>query len=78
MALSCGYDHIKAVIGSICFLQKNLDLLFLGDSFQLRLILQSFKRKLAQAPNQALPIPPDHVIAMYRHIDISDPQDLAV
>ena len=78
MALSCGYDHIKAVIGSIGFLHKNLDLPFPGDSFQLRLTLQSFKRKLAKAPNQALPISPEHLVAMYRYIDISDPQDLAV
>ena len=78
MALSCGYDHIKAVISSIGFLHKNFNLPTPNDSFQLKLTLQSLKRKLARAPNQALPISPDHLVAMYRFIDISDPQDLAV
>lgn len=78
MALSSGYDHIKAVISSIGFLHKNLDLPFPGDSFQLKLTLQSLKRKLSKAPNQALPISPEHLVAMYNHINIDNPQDLAV
>ena len=78
MALSSGYEHIKAVIGSVGFLHKNLGLPFQQDSFQLKLTLQSLKRRLAKAPNQALPISPDHLIAMYRNIDINNPQDLAV
>ena len=41
MALSSGYDHIKAVIGSIGFLHKNLNISFQNESFQLRTTLQS-------------------------------------
>ena len=78
MALSSGYDHIKAVIGSVGFLHRNLGFPFPQDSFQLRITLQSLKRKLAKAPNQALPITPAHLLAMYRHINIDNPQDLAV
>ena len=78
MALSSGYDHIKAVIGSISFLHKNFNVNFPGDSFQLKTTLQSLKRKLAKAPNQALPISPSHLIAMYRLINLSNPQDLAL
>ena len=78
MALSCGYDHIKAVIGSIGFLHKNFNAPFPHDSFQLRVTLQSLKRRLAKAPNQALPISPAHLIAMYKDINVDNPQDLAV
>ena len=78
MAISSGYDHIKAVISSIGFLHKNLGLEFPHDSFQLKITLQSLKRRLAKAPNQALPISPKHLLSMYRHIDIDNPQDLAI
>ena len=78
MALSSGYDHIKAVIGSIGFLHKNLNISFQNESFQLRTTLQSLKRKLAKAPNQALPISPSHLKAMYQFIDVNNSQDLAL
>ena len=78
MAISSGYDHIKAVIGSIGFLHKNLSMDFPHDSFQLRITLQSLKRRLARAPHQALPISPAHLVKMYEHIDLDNPQDLAV
>ena len=78
MALSSGYDHIKAVFGSIGFLHKNLGICFPSDSFQIKLTLQSLKRRLARAPNQALPIAPAHLLKMYQFIDISNPQDLAL
>ena len=78
MALSCGYDHIKSVLGSIGFLHKNLGIRFPHESFQIKLTLQSLKRRLARAPNQALPISPDHLLEMYKLIDISNPQDLAL
>ena len=78
MALSSGYDHIKAVLGSLGFLHKNLNLPFQADSFQLKLTLQALKRRLARAPNQALPITPEHLLKMYKFIDISNPQDLAL
>lgn len=78
MALSSGYDHIKAVIGSIGFLHKNFDYQFPHDSFQLKVTLQSLKRRLARAPNQALPISPSHLVSMYQYVDINNPQDLAM
>ena len=78
MALSSGYDHIKAVLGSIGFLHKNLGLSFQSDSFQIKITLQALKRRLARAPNQALPIAPKHLLKMYKFIDISNPQDLAL
>lgn len=78
MALSSGYDHVKAVLGSIGFLHKNLGTSFPVDSFQIKLTLQSLKRRLARAPNQALPITPEHLVEMYKFIDISNPQDLAM
>jgi hypothetical protein len=64
MAITCGYDHIKAVIGSIGFLHKLFDLPFNRESFKLRLTLQSLKRKLARAPLQALPITISHLKEM--------------
>ena len=78
MALSSGYDHIKAVFGSIGFLHKNFGISFPYDSFQIKLTLQALKRRLAKAPNQALPISPAHLTEMYKLIDVSNPQDLAL
>ena len=78
MALTSGYDHIKAVISSIGFLHKIFDLPFNRDSFQLRLTLQSLKRKLARAPLQALPITVDHLKEMYKFIDVKKQEDLAI
>ena len=78
MALTTGYDHIKAVIGSIGFLHKIFDMPFHPDSFQLRLTLQSLKRRLARAPLQALPISVSHLKAMYNYVDIDKPEDLAI
>ena len=78
MAITCGYDHIKAVIGSIGFLHKLFDLPFNREAFKLRLTLQSLKRKLARAPLQALPITISHLKEMYRYIDVNNPEDLAI
>lgn len=78
LALTCGYDHVKAVIGSIGFLHKLFDLPFNRDSFRLRLTLQSLKRKLSRAPLQALPITIHHLKEMYKHVDIDNPEDLAI
>ena len=71
-------DHIKAVIGSIGFLHKLFDLPFNRDSFRLRLTLQSLKRKLSRAPLQALPITINHLKEMYKHINVDDPEHLAI
>ena len=78
MACTCGYEHIKAVIGSIGFLHKLFDLPFNRESFKLRLTLQSLKRKLAIAPLQALPITIPHLKAMYNYVDVNNPEDLAI
>ena len=78
MAVTVGYDHIKAIIGSVGFLHQILDLPFERNSFQLRLTLQSLKRRLARAPQQALPISIDHLKAMYSYIDVDKPDELAI
>ena len=78
MSITCGYDHIKNVIGSIGFIHKILDLHFDRDSFRLRLTLQSLKRRLARCPLQALPITIEHLKKMYAFIDVNDPEDLAI
>ena len=78
MSHSSGYDHIKAVIGSIAFLHKIFDLHFERESFHLRLTLQALKRRLAKAPNQALPITIGHLKAMYKFVDTNNPEDLAI
>ena len=78
MAVTVGYDHIKAIIGSVGFLHQILDLPFERNSFQLRLTLQSLKRRLARAPQQALPISIDHLKAMYSYIDVDKLEELAI
>ena len=77
MSQSSGYDHIKAIIGSLSFLHKIFDLPFDRESFQLKLTLQSLKRRLAKAPLQALPITIRHLKAMYKYVDVNKPEDLA-
>ena len=78
MAVTVGFDHIKAIIGSVGFLHQIFDLPFQRDSFQLRLTLQSLKRRLARAPLQALPIKIDHLKEMYNYLDVDKPEDLAI
>ena len=78
MAVTVGYDHIKAVIGSIGFLHEIFNLPFQRDSFQLRLTLQSLKRRLARAPFQALSISIIQLKEMYKYVDIDKPEDLAI
>ena len=78
MAVTVGYDHIKAVIGSIGFLHEIFNLPFQRDSFQLRLTLQSLKRRLARAPFQALPISIIQLKEMYKYVDIDKPEELAI
>ena len=78
LALTVGYDHIKTVIGSVGFLHQIFDLPFNRESFQLRLTLQSLKRRLSRAPLQALPITISHLKSMYKFIDVNNPEDLAI
>ena len=78
MSHSASYEHIRSVISSIEFLHKNLSLNFPVDSFQLMITFQSLKRKLAKAPNQAMPITPEHLVKMYEFVDVDKPQELAV
>jgi hypothetical protein len=76
IALTSGYDHIKAIISSTGFLHKIFDLPFIRDSFQLRLTLQFLKRKLARVTLQALPITVDHLKEMCKFIDAKRQEDL--
>ena len=78
LAVTVGYDHIKAIIGSVGFLHQIFDLPFQRDSFQLRLTLQSLKRRLARAPLQALPITIEHLKVMYDYVNVDKPEDLAI
>ena len=77
MARSSGYGHIKAVVSSIKFLHGALDSPFPSDAFQLDATLRGLKRRLARTPFQVLPITPDILRRMYRHVNISNPAQLA-
>ena len=77
LSRTCGYEHVKNVLGSIRFLHQYRGYEFIGDSFEFSILLQSLKRKLAKPTKQALPITPEMLLLMYQFIDINDPLHLA-
>ena len=78
MSQTCGYKHIKHLIGSVKLLHKIFNSEFLEDDYQVDSALQSVKRKCAGTPMQVFPILPETLKAMAMFLDISDPQNLAL
>ena len=77
MSRSSGYGHLKAVLASISFLHRSLDTMFPTNSFQLDATMMGLKRRLACTPFQVLPISPDILCQMYKHVDLNSKEDLA-
>ena len=77
-SLTANYDHLKNVYSSIKFLHKALNQVFLEDEFQVNTVLQSIKRKYAEVPFQVLPITREILCSLYKHINIKEPEDLAL
>ena len=78
MAVTCGYDHIKNILGGVKYAHHALGFQYPSSSFSLDTTLQGLKRRLARTPFQVLPIDPTVLRAMYQNIDTNKPEDLAL
>lgn len=77
MAVSSGYEHCKNILGGVKYAHCALGLPF-PSSFSLDTTMQGLKRRLARTPFQVLPIDPKVLKLMYREINISKKEDLAL
>ena len=78
MARTCGYHHLKHVLFSVKFVHQALGLAFPENNFQLDMTMQGLKRRLAKVPFQVLPITPKVLRDIYKHLDMSKTEDLAL
>ena len=78
MSLTCGYPHIKSVLGSIKYIHLAKGHNYPSESFNLDCTLQGLKRRLARTPNQVLPLDPGILREMYKFIDTDKPEDLSL
>ena len=78
LSITCGYQHIKSVLGSVKYLHIARGYKYPADSFNLECTLQGLKRRLAQTPNQVLPIDPSILRLLYKFIDPNKPEDLSL
>ena len=78
MARTCGHGHLKHLLSSLKFLHHALDQKFPEDSFQIDMTMQGLKRRLAKVPFQVLPITPQVLRDMFRHLNMHKNDDLAL
>ena len=78
MARTVGYDHIKHLLRSVSYIHEALDLDCPVSAFQVQTTLQGLKRRLAKVPFQVLPLTPNILRKMYKHLDMKKIADLAL
>ena len=78
MARTSGYDHIKHLYSSVKYLHVALDYSFPENSFQVDTTLQGLKRRLANVPFQVLPLTPQILRRIYRHMNMNSAEDRAL
>ena len=78
MSKTSGFSHLKHLYSSVKYLHVALDYEFPENSFQLDTTMQGLKRRLANVPFQVLPLSPQILRRMYRHIDSSKAEDRAL
>ena len=78
MARTSGYGHLKHLYSSVKFLHEALNHSFPEDNFQLDTTMQGLKRRLANVPFQVLPLNPQVLRKMFRHINLHSPIDRAL
>ena len=78
MAVTSGYEHCKNTLSGVKYAHNALGLPFPSSSFSLDTTMQGLKRRLARTPFQVLPIDPNVLKLMYREINISKKEDLAL
>ena len=77
MALTVSYGHLKHLISSIKFYHQAQGYLFPEHDFDIQNTLHGLKRRLARTPNQALPLTPAILRAMFRKLDMRILKDRA-
>ena len=78
MSRTSGYGHLKHLLSSLKFLHLSLGYNFPEGNFKIDMTMQGLKRKLACVPLQVLPISPTVLRNMYKFLDMSKPEDLAL
>ena len=78
MARTSGYGHLKHLYSSVKFLHEALNHSFPEDNFQLDTTMQGLKRRLANVPFQVLPLSPQVLRKMFRHVNLHSPIDRAL
>ena len=78
MSRTVGYQHLKHLLHSVKFLHQALNLPFPENNFQLDVSMQGLKRKLAKVPFQVLPITPNVLRDVFKHLDLRKKSDLAL
>ena len=78
MAVTSGYEHCKNTLSGVKYAHNALGLPFPSSSFSLDTTMQGLKRRLARTPFQVLPVDPKVLRLMYRQINISKKEDLAL
>ena len=78
MSLTVTYAHLKHLVSAIKFYHQAKNADFPEHNFEVNNTLHGLKRELAQTVFQALPLTPAIMRAMYAHLDMSKPKDLAL
>lgn len=78
MARSSGFGHLKHLLSSLKFLHLALGFKFPEDDFKIDMTMQGLKRRLARVPFQVLPITPRVLREIYKNLDMSKNEDLAL
>ena len=77
MAITVTYNYLKHLMTAVKFYHQTQGLDFPEHDFNIVNTLHGLKRKLFNTPRQALPLSPDIMRAMHRHLDMSKGKDLA-
>ena len=77
MSRTCSFDHIRHIFSSVKFLHDFTGNFYPGESFEFKVLFRGLRRKLAKPPRQVLPITPEILIQMYRHVNVNNSSELA-
>ena len=77
LSKTCGYGHIKNVVGGIRYLHHTTGFQFPSESVWLDDTLQGLKRRLKGTPKQVLPIDPVILRRMFPFVNLGNNTDLA-
>ena len=78
LSKTCGYGHIKNVLGGVRYLHHTTGFKFPTESVWLDDTLQGLKRRLKGTPKQVLPIDPVILRRMFPFVNLSSNVDVAM